>query len=73
MTTVENVPQARVVSPARAYFLVVEAHWTWYKRNWKATVFSSVGLPVLYLLAMGLGFGTQVRAGAIPNGLTYVA
>ncbi len=61
------------VSWVRASLLVLEQLWTWYKRNWKATVFSSVGLPVLYLLAMGLGFGSQVRAGAIPDGLTYVA
>jgi lipooligosaccharide transport system permease protein len=56
----------------RGGLLVLEHLWTWYKRNWKATVFSSVGLPVLYLLAMGLGFGSQVRAGSIPGGLTYV-
>ncbi|HEY4021656.1 MAG TPA: ABC transporter permease [Pseudonocardiaceae bacterium] len=62
----------RVVSPVRAYLLVVEGHWTWYKRNWKATVVSSVGLPVLYLLAMGLGFGSQVRPGALTGGVSYL-
>ena len=66
------VPRARVVSPARAYFLVVEAHWTWYRRNWKATVVSSVGLPILYLLAMGLGFGSQVRPGPLTGGVSYL-
>lgn len=61
------------VGSVRASLLVVEQNWTWYRRNWKATLFSSVGLPVLYLLAMGLGFGSQVRAGSVPGGLTYVA
>jgi lipooligosaccharide transport system permease protein len=63
----------RAVGPVHGSLLVLEQMWTWYRRNWKATVFSSVGLPVLYLLAMGLGFGTQVRAGSVPGGLTYLA
>jgi lipooligosaccharide transport system permease protein len=63
----------RQVGSFRAALLVLESLWTWYLRNWKATAFSSVGLPVLYLLAMGLGFGSQVRAGSVPGGLTYVA
>jgi len=46
--------------------------WAWYRRNWKATVFSSVGLPVVYLLAMGLGFGSQVHGG-FSGGVTYLA
>jgi lipooligosaccharide transport system permease protein len=61
----------RVVGSFRAALLVLESMWTWYRRNWKATVFSSVGLPVLYLLAMGLGFGSQVRTG-VPGGITYL-
>ncbi|HEX3781888.1 MAG TPA: ABC transporter permease [Pseudonocardiaceae bacterium] len=62
----------RVVSPLRAYLLVVEGHWTWYRRNWKATLVSSVGMPILYLLAMGLGFGSQVHASAATGGLPYL-
>ncbi len=62
----------RVVSPPRAYLLVVEGHWTWYKRNWKATLVSSVGMPILYLLAMGLGFGSQVHASAATGGVSYL-
>jgi lipooligosaccharide transport system permease protein len=75
MTAVVPQPRSigRQVGPVRAGLLVFEQMWTWYRGNWKATVFSSFGLPVLYLLAMGLGFGSQVRAGAIPGGLTYVA
>lgn len=66
------VETGRVVSPLRASMLVVEGHWTWYKRNWKATAVSSVGLPILYLLAMGLGFGSQVRPSAMTGGLSYL-
>jgi lipooligosaccharide transport system permease protein len=82
MTDVIPVPAAPVsarpstghtVGSLRASLLVLEQAWTWYRRNWKATVFSSVGLPVLYLLAMGLGFGSQVRPGSVPGGLTYLA
>ena len=62
----------RVVSSLRASLLVVEGAWVWYRRNWKATVVSSVGLPVLYLLAMGLGFGSQVRPGALTGGVSYL-
>lgn len=61
----------RAVGPVRGSLLVLEYLWTWYRRNWKATIFSSVGLPVLYLLAMGLGFGSQVHSG-VPGGITYL-
>jgi lipooligosaccharide transport system permease protein len=73
MTAVAPRSTGVTVGSVRASLLVVEQFWTWYRRNWKATVFSSVGIPVLYLLAMGLGFGSQVRQGSVPGGLTYVA
>jgi lipooligosaccharide transport system permease protein len=63
----------RVVGPVRASYLVLESIWTWYRRNWKATIVSSVGLPVLYLIAMGVGFGSQVRSTASLGGMSYVA
>lgn len=72
MATIEHPARPRVVSPLRAYFLVVEGHWTWYRRNWKSTVVSSIGLPVLYLLAMGLGFGSQVHPSALTGGTSYL-
>ncbi len=65
-------PTPRVVSGLHASLLVVEGHWTWYKRNWKGTVVSSVGMPILYLLAMGLGFGSQVRPGTLTGGVSYL-
>lgn len=40
--------------------LVVEHCWTWYRRNWRATVVSSVLQPLLFLLAFGVGFGSLV-------------
>jgi lipooligosaccharide transport system permease protein len=61
----------RVVGPVRAALLVVAGRWTWYRRNWRATVVSSVLQPVLMLLALGLGFGSQVQPGAATGGLAY--
>ncbi|MCP3800952.1 ABC transporter permease [Allokutzneria sp. A3M-2-11 16] len=63
----------RVVGSVRASLLVVEGLWMWYRRNWRATVFSSVVTPILFLLSLGLGLGTQIRAGAVPGGSTYIA
>jgi lipooligosaccharide transport system permease protein len=62
----------RVVGPAHAAFIVVEGMWTWYRRNWRATVVSSVGQPVLFLLALGFGLGSQVEPTAATGGLEYV-
>jgi len=57
--------------------LVVEGHWAWYKRNWRATVVSTVVQPLLFLLAFGVGFGTLVQgsgqAGAATGGAPYLA
>jgi lipooligosaccharide transport system permease protein len=61
--------------------LVVESHWTWYKRNWRATVVSTIVQPLLFLLAFGVGFGTLVQgsadnaaqAGAATGGVAYLA
>lgn len=66
------VSTGRAVGPARAALIVVEGMWTWYRRNWRATVVSSVVQPVLFLLALGFGFGSQVRPGEATGGLEYV-
>ncbi|WP_081915434.1 ABC transporter permease [Saccharothrix sp. NRRL B-16314] len=66
------VTGARVVGSWRAALLVVENHWTWYRRNWRATVISSFLQPVLFLLAMGVGFGSQVQVGEATDGYRYV-
>jgi lipooligosaccharide transport system permease protein len=70
------VPRAtgRVLPGWRAVLIVMENFWTWYRRNWRATVVSSVLQPVLFLLAFGLGFGALVgRAGvAALGGVPYL-
>ncbi|MFE2752847.1 ABC transporter permease [Actinosynnema sp. NPDC059335] len=63
---------AHVVGPWRAALIAVEHHWTWYRRNWRATVISNFLQPVLFLLAMGVGFGSQVRVGEATGGHPYL-
>lgn len=75
-----TVPQAvtpkpstgRALGSVRAVLLVVEGMWIWYRRNWRATVASSFLNPVLFLLAMGFGLGSQITAGPATDGLRYV-
>jgi lipooligosaccharide transport system permease protein len=62
----------RVVGPVLAAWLVVEAKWTWYRKGWRASVGSSVLMPLLFLVALGYGFGTQVKASAATEGMSYV-
>jgi lipooligosaccharide transport system permease protein len=56
--------------------LVVEHHWTWYRRNWRATAVSSILQPLLFLLAFGVGFGALVdgtgRAAEATGGVDYL-
>ncbi|NUT50610.1 MAG: ABC transporter permease [Saccharothrix sp.] len=63
---------AHVVGTWRAALMAVEGHWTWYRRNWRATAISNFLQPVLFLLAMGFGFGSQVRSGAVTGGHAYI-
>ncbi|MCT2586832.1 ABC transporter permease [Actinophytocola gossypii] len=74
MTTDVTTPAStgRVLGPVRASLIFVEALWTWYRRNWRATVVSSVVQPVLFLLALGFGLGSQVRPTEATGGLEYV-
>lgn len=62
----------RVLSSPRAVALVVEGLWAWYRRNWRATVMSSVLQPVMFLVAMGYGLGSQIKPGPATGGLDYV-
>jgi lipooligosaccharide transport system permease protein len=62
----------RVVGTWRGAFLRFEGYWTWYKRYWTANLYSSGLQPVLFLAAMGLGFGSQVPAGPATGGLSYL-
>ncbi|SER96949.1 lipooligosaccharide transport system permease protein [Lentzea xinjiangensis] len=49
-----------------------EKSWTWYRRNWQATAVSGFVTPVLLLVALGLGFGSQVESTALIGGVPYV-
>lgn len=77
-TTLTAAPRAagRVLPGWRAALLVVESYWTWYRRNWRATLVSSVVQPLLFLLAFGVGFGSLVngggRAAAVLGGVPYL-
>ncbi|MBB4689766.1 ABC transporter permease [Amycolatopsis jiangsuensis] len=63
----------RVVGPLHGAWLRVEGHWAWYRRYWLSTLYSTGLQPVLFLAAMGLGFGSQVRAGPATGGVSYLA
>ncbi|MEV6604762.1 ABC transporter permease [Kutzneria sp. NPDC051319] len=56
----------------RPVFLVLEHFWTWYRRNWRATVVSTVLLPLMFLGAMGFGLGSRITPGPATDGLPYV-
>lgn len=66
------VTTGRVVSSPRAAWMRVEGHWEWYRRHWHATLFSGIAQPLLFLVAMGIGFGSQVEPGAVTRGLPYL-
>ncbi|HEY6424833.1 MAG TPA: ABC transporter permease [Pseudonocardiaceae bacterium] len=66
----------RVLPGWRAALLVVEGLWIWYRRNWRATVVSSLLQPLLFLVAFGVGFGGLVdasgRAAQATGGVPYL-
>jgi lipooligosaccharide transport system permease protein len=52
---------------------VVEREALIYRRLWRGVVFSQVGQPILYLVAMGFGLGGLITAsGRQVDGLTYL-
>jgi lipooligosaccharide transport system permease protein len=62
----------RVVSSWRAAWFRVEGNWAWYRRYWRSNLYSTGLQPLLFLVAMGLGFGSQVKAGNATGGLPYL-
>lgn len=74
MTTTETTVASagRVVPGWRAALLVVEGFWIWYRRNWRATLISSVVQPLLILLAFGVAFGSLVPTSAATGGVPYL-
>jgi lipooligosaccharide transport system permease protein len=71
-----RAPGGRASGPLAGVLLVVEHHWTWYRRNWRATAVSSILQPLLFLLAFGVGFGALIdgtgRAAQATGGLDYL-
>ncbi len=67
---------ARVLTGCGAMMRVLEGLWIWYRRNWRATVVSSVLQPLLLLVAFGVGFGrlidTSDRAAQVTGGVPYL-
>jgi lipooligosaccharide transport system permease protein len=66
----------RVLTGWGAAWRVVEGLWTWYRRNWRATVVSSLIQPLLLLVAFGVGFGrltdTSARVVEATGGVPYL-
>jgi lipooligosaccharide transport system permease protein len=62
----------RVPGTLHAALVIVEGFWTWYRKGWRATAVSSVVQPLLFLVALGVGFGSQVQPGAATGGLRYL-
>ncbi|WP_132878857.1 ABC transporter permease [Tamaricihabitans halophyticus] len=62
----------RVVRSPHAAWLRVEGHWQWYRRHWHSTLFSSIAQPILFLVAMGMGFGSQVEPSEATRNLPYL-
>jgi lipooligosaccharide transport system permease protein len=66
----------RAAGPVGGVLLVVEHHWTWYRRNWRATAVTSILQPLLFLLAFGVGFGALIdgtgRAAQATGGFDYL-
>ncbi|MVU80334.1 ABC transporter permease [Nocardia sp. ET3-3] len=62
----------RAVGAWQGAWLLVEAYWTWYQRYWTATLFSTMVYPLLFLLTMGVGVGSQVQAGPATGGVSYL-
>jgi lipooligosaccharide transport system permease protein len=63
-------------TPGRAVVLVLEGHVTWYRRNWRASIVSSVVQPLLALVAFGIFFGRLAASGSgldqVTGGVPYV-
>ncbi|GLY67193.1 ABC transporter permease [Amycolatopsis taiwanensis] len=72
LVSAEARASGRVVGSWRAAWFRVEGHWAWYRRYWRSTLYSTGLQPVLFLVALGVGFGSQVKAGTATGGLSYL-
>ncbi len=57
----------------RGPWRVVESELIGYKRTWRGTAISSFVNPILFLTAMGLGFGSMVDSGAGGLNVPYLS
>ena len=71
-TVAQQRSTGQVLGSWRTAWLIVEAHWLWYRRHWQASLFSTGLQPLLFLAAMGLGFGSQVEPGEATGGVSYL-
>jgi lipooligosaccharide transport system permease protein len=62
----------RALGPVRSSLLVIESFFLWYRKNWRASLVTTVVNPFLFLVALGFGFGSQVPPGEATGGLEYV-
>jgi lipooligosaccharide transport system permease protein len=69
-----GTPDPRFVSSWSTMARVIEHRALQYRRTFRASIFSSFGIPALFLTAMGLGLGGYVdkSADAALHGLTYL-
>ena len=61
-----------LTEPRTTFTRVFEHRFRQYRRTFRASVFSSFLLPVLFLTAMGLGLGSYVQGGSL-DGVSYLA
>jgi lipooligosaccharide transport system permease protein len=81
MTTLSDARDRRAMTPVpqvaptwSTVTRVIEHRLLQYRRTFRASLFSSFGIPILFLTAMGLGLGGYVDANPDPSlaGLTYL-
>lgn len=72
-TVGSRVSTGRVVPAWQASLLVVEGFWTWYRRHWRSSLVSNVGMPLFMLVALGIGFGSLVRTTDATGGVPYLS
>ena len=73
MTITRTSPSARPGRTAPAAVRSYAHWWRAYRTLWRGSVFTTVLVPVLNLLALGYGLGALVDAGGGFDGLSYVA
>ena len=66
----------QILSGWRAILRVVHGQWTWYRRNWRATVVSNLLEPLLLLVAFGVVLasfmGSSNRVAHATHGVPYL-